>query len=390
MSAAAEADADADAAVGSNKRSRLNVAECIGDASNEKKSDQRKKEAKISESLMEWRMCTAAMAEKLMDPEHGPDMLNSPHLTEFRSLVEFIAKRPDVYDLDIDDNEGGSLEYYTEAGLANVLAPDLIQAMQGWQFEPPEEAPVVQLVAIEAKKEAGYGKDDPIRRTISVSVSDVSRRTIRGRLAVSAKGVECLRPGHIVRLNRFCRYVVRPTDKYDMTEVWMLIVDLTIVGIGPTASSAVVAYPTTSLADIVSDKPAGGDDDHGGDDDDGDWDPSFELPPKPNPRCTASKRLCSLYGQVFTSRCVCEQMPVPEDLEAVYDAYQGTTEPLEAMSNSHKRNMIYWMYATDVFMVRGQGVRRPLPPCLVYCIRCKYPNSKGVEYKGYEAYGGDT
>ena len=353
-----EAAAAAAAAAGSNKRSRLNVAECGGDEADKKKSDQRKKEAKINESLMEWRMSTAALAEKLMDPEHGPGMFNSPHLTEFRSLVEFIAARPDLYDLDIDDYEGGSLEYYTEADLADVLAPDLMQAMQGWQFEPPDEAPIVQLVAIEAKKEAGYGKDDPIRRTISVSVA--SRRTIRGRLAVSAKGVERLCPGHVVRLNRFYRYVVRPTDKYDMTEVWMLIVDLTIVGIGPTASSAVVAHPTTSLADIESDQPAeaGGDDDHGGGGNDGDWDPKFEPPPKPNPRCTASKRPCSLYGQVFTSQCVCEQMPVPDDLEAVYDAYQGTTQPLESMSNSHKRNMIYRCFHVIFHRQRASSCRR--------------------------------
>ena len=42
-----EAAAAAAAAAGSNKRSRLNVAECGGDEADKKKSDQRKKEAKI-------------------------------------------------------------------------------------------------------------------------------------------------------------------------------------------------------------------------------------------------------------------------------------------------------------------------------------------------------
>ena len=385
-----EAD-DAAASVGSNKRSRLNVAESAADnSSDKKKSDQMKKDAKNHAALTEWRFLTTEVAASLMDPEYGPDRFQSPYFTELKGLVQFIAERPDQYGLDIDDPEdGGSLHYWTETNLSTVLESDLIESMQGWQFEPPEKSPVVQLVAIEARKEEGYGKDDPIRRTTVVSISDASRRTMRGRLAVSAKGIERLRPGHVVELNRFYRYVVRPTDKYDMTEVWMLILDLRVVGMGPT-NVPMVAYPTTALAEIESDEQVkddiGGSDADDGDNDD-DWDPRFEPPPKPNSRCTASNRLCSLYGQVFTSHCICEQMPVPDDLDAVYDAYQGTTEPLESMSNSLKRNMIYWMYATDVFMVRGRGVRKPLPPCLVYCIRCKYPNEKGVLYKGYEVYG---
>ena len=67
-----DTDAAAATAAGSNKRSRLNVAEFVGDAADKKKSDQRKKEAKINESLMEWRMSTAALAGKLMDPSDGP------------------------------------------------------------------------------------------------------------------------------------------------------------------------------------------------------------------------------------------------------------------------------------------------------------------------------
>ena len=390
--AMSEVSAAAAASVDSNKRSRLDVAESAADNSDKRKNDQRKKDAKKHEQILEWRFRTSKLAAMLMDRNTGPDLFRSPHFHELKGLIQYIAMRPEEYGLDMDDPEdgGSSLQYWNETDLStSVLESDLIESMQGWQFEPPEGSPVVQIVAIEARKEEGYGKDDPIRRTITVSVSDASRRTIRGRLAVSAAGVDRLRPGHVVGLNRFYRYVVRPTDKNDMTEVWMLILDLTIVGMGPT-DAPMVAYPTAALADIKSEKPVkddrGGSDDDNGDDGD-DWDPRFEPPPKPDSCCTASNRLCSLYGQVFTSHCICEQMPVPDDLEAVYDAYQGTTEPLESMSNSLKRNMVYWMYATDVFMVRGQGIRKPLPPCLVYCIRCKYPNDKGVSYKGYEAYG---
>jgi len=54
-----------------------------------------------------------------------------------------------------------------------------------------------------------------------------------------------------------------------------------------------------------------------------------------------------------------------------------------ALPNNEKRNMLYWWYATNVFLICGKGCRGPLPECLVYAIRCRYPNPKGVPYAGF-------
>ena len=69
-------------------------------------------------------------------------------------------------------------------------------------------------------------------------------------------------------------------------------------------------------------------------------------------------------------------VPTEEDLEDIADKYYATTMPVEAMANNLKRNMLYWYYATEVYHVRGWLDRKPLPTCLVFCIRFIYPNDK--------------
>ena len=51
------------------------------------------------------------------------------------------------------------------------------------------------------------------------------------------------------------------------------------------------------------------------------------------------------------------------------------------MTNPHKRNMIYWWYATNVYSICGKKKRKELPKCLVHKIRQLFPSD---EYAGYE------
>ena len=76
-------------------------------------------------------------------------------------------------------------------------------------------------------------------------------------------------------------------------------------------------------------------------------------------------------------------VPTEEDLEDIADKFYATTMPVEAMANNLKRNMLYWYYATEVYHVRGWLDRKPLPTCLVFCIRFIYPNDEGERYVGF-------
>ncbi len=98
-----------------------------------------------------------------------------------------------------------------------------------------------------------------------------------------------------------------------------------------------------------------------------------------------SKRYCTIHG-VYFPVCICETIKVKDlDLPSIKEDYYFATDELDKMSNSHKRNMIYWWYATNVYSICGKGKRKELPKCLVHEIRRKYPSK---EYCGFELHCG--
>jgi hypothetical protein len=58
-------------------------------------------------------------------------------------------------------------------------------------------------------------------------------------------------------------------------------------------------------------------------------------------------------------------------------------DDLDKMTPSHKRNMLFLWYATNVYNISGKSKQRKLPECLEYAIRLEHPNPDGVRYKGY-------
>lgn len=63
------------------------------------------------------------------------------------------------------------------------------------------------------------------------------------------------------------------------------------------------------------------------------------------------------------------------------DCYFATDE-VENKTNSHKRCMIYWWYATNIYSICGKRVRMQLPDCLVNAVRRAYPEASG-QYEGF-------
>ena len=46
------------------------------------------------------------------------------------------------------------------------------------------------------------------------------------------------------------------------------------------------------------------------------------------------------------------------------------------MSNSWKRNMLYWWYMTNTYNICGKGTRAEPPACLKNAIRKAYPSER--------------
>ena len=101
------------------------------------------------------------------------------------------------------------------------------------------------------------------------------------------------------------------------------------------------------------------------------------------PVCTNENRVCARYGVRFIG-CVCDVLPVGQrDLATIKEDCYFATDDLDEMTPSHKRNMFFWWYATNVYNISGKSKRGKLPECLEYAIRLEHPNPDGVRYKGY-------
>ena len=73
-------------------------------------------------------------------------------------------------------------------------------------------------------------------------------------------------------------------------------------------------------------------------------------------------------------------MPPLDDIRAnCYFADRAVSE----MENNHKRFMLYWWWATNVFTIRGAKNRQQLPACIVDEIRRRYPSADDA-YTGYK------
>jgi hypothetical protein len=125
-------------------------------------------------------------------------------------------------------------------------------------------------------------------------------------------------------------------------------------------------------------------------------DPDRDHDPDPDPsdqgwHCDG--RYCSRYNVIFND-CISRVVPVPTAEEAAADCYfwtyDGATplheqQPDERKLASHKRNVMYWHYATEIYSINGRGNRAPMPPCVLRAVRNKYADSGG-EYKDFELY----
>jgi hypothetical protein len=73
------------------------------------------------------------------------------------------------------------------------------------------------------------------------------------------------------------------------------------------------------------------------------------------PVCTNENRVCARYGVWFIG-CVCDVLLVGQRYLATIkeDCYFAAVD-LDEMTPSHKRNMLFWWYATNVYNISGKS-----------------------------------
>lgn len=90
--------------------------------------------------------------------------------------------------------------------------------------------------------------------------------------------------------------------------------------------------------------------------------------------CTCDGNMCSNYGVEFAC-CITTCIPVSSiSLALVANNCVFATKEVSNMSQSEKRFLLYYYYATTVYQFRGAGNRVDLPQCLKESVRAAYPN----------------
>ena len=332
------------------------------------------------------------------DPNgQGRELWNNPGVGHaLQHLVKAVEARADKYhvrdDIDVAAERPGLV--VTNLSVADVklrLTVGIVDQLQDPMFDAgPEFFPIFQLHGKRIDIGSALAAHGRPFNTTSLTLLDGSGTLIVARVALTiTEKARSLQQGHVIKLTKFHRWHVAPYD--DMhSAAGIGLVDFDIVGMGQLLQvdggpSAAIRSDTDALVAAVCEEAD--DDPTAAPEADtfGNWDETRERPPIPPACCTAANRSCSMYGTLFFQKCVCEEMLVPteEDLEDIADKYYATTMPVEAMANNLKRNMLYWYYATEVYHVRGWLDRKPLPTCLVFCIRFIYPNDKGERYVGF-------
>jgi hypothetical protein len=103
------------------------------------------------------------------------------------------------------------------------------------------------------------------------------------------------------------------------------------------------------------------------------------------PEFDCKGNFCSVHGVKFIV-CVCMAVPVLSVvLPQVASECVFVDREFASMTNKHKRFLLYYWYATNVFQFRGKGNRINLPKCLIQDVRKLYPELDGrYSTEGYE------
>lgn len=312
----------------------------------------------------------------LLQIQQHPNMYMSPRCRFIRQFVSFVGRHPhDFHSVDGDDNITMQVHESDWSPLTKGYIKALSNLKSGSEIT---DNPILAVYVVDTKFR---GDMSGRPRTDSQSLLMTEMRLVDGdgyqihaRLSVNlAQWGRMLYRGDKIRLDSFSELRYRVNE--DSAQMPALFIHgISRVGYSP--------LPDEFMKELLPCSPAPSEDNA-----------SMPVPacadgldPRkdPPPECTDKNRLCALYGIRFFT-CVCKAIPVEERVLATIkeDCYFANEE-LDEMSQSHKRNMLFWWYATNVYSIVGKDNVKELPPCLTYAIRNAYlPEDPNEHFHGF-------
>jgi hypothetical protein len=301
-----------------------------------------------------------------------PEMYAAPRLRYLRNFVNLVTRCPDQYKSQAGDDTIELPVPQEDRGLA--ITPGYVKALA--DLESGSANPVLLVLAVDSEYQKdvwGIDKPQTVKMT-ELRLVDADGDQIHARLNHSLAEVGCmLRRGDKIRLDMFTPLRYRINSASPRMPM-LFIHKMSRVGNQPLDDDDVKGMVPCSRAHPREHLDAFEPEDD-----------NLVIDPRVNPKpaCTPDNRLCAKYGIRFLT-CVCDAIPVDSlDLETVKQDCYFATDELESMPNNHKRNMIFWWYATNIYSVVGKNNTERMPLCLEYAIREKYTNPDGVPFKGY-------
>lgn len=239
--------------------------------------------------------------------------------------------------------------------------------------------PIVQILDIETSYKDGPPGHERVKKTVS-SIIDGDGNRMCCHFAVHLTEVSrSLSSGSLIRLNVFSDSCYKETDASPLMPVilvlWYEALGSTDLVVGrndiETPESEPFQTPSDENEPQSVTTPVPTDDEN------------IEPIPDRGLVCTAKDHYCSHFN-VYKKVCVCETDPLVNfDLKVIAENCYFVDRPVEEMKPWHKRNLLYWWYATDIYNLCGKYNRGKLPRCLVRMIRMAHPNPRGTPYKDF-------
>ena len=336
-------------------------------------SDQELKELKLRTEIEEGiHQSVMTLLEAI---KNNPNMYQSPRLLYLRNFVSYVSRHEDTFSsCSGDDTIELAVPRGPDATEGYVKAlTELKSGMDILGFGVPPILIVYSTETENYNEVTNLTNEKQRVKLTQMRLVDGSGDQIHTRLAVNlAEMGRCLKRGDKVRLDSYTelRYRVNPESPRMPA---LFVHAISRVGNVPLPDDSI--KPPLPIAVVC---PIAHLDD---------YEPSSEyiIDPRKDekPTCTDECRHCAVYGIRFL-KCVVELIPVKDrNLATIKEDCYFATDDIDDMPNNHKRNMVYWWYATNVFSISGKGKRGKLPVCLEYAIREMYPNPEGVPYKGH-------
>mmetsp|Transcript_23914 Transcript_23914/g.39424 ORF Transcript_23914/g.39424 Transcript_23914/m.39424 type:complete len:372 (-) Transcript_23914:79-1194(-) len=341
---------------------------------------QEKKQLKI-EDTEKWvfHQQTKHMFQKILAQ---PDMLKWNELAHVRQFCATVLHNPDKYHLDIGDSrmiiqpstadaEGEAVIALTEGYIECVARREDTSSLAS--------EPILQVVSRETKYRNNvnittdkHGSYSVQMQFTHLTLCDGDGNIIVGRVVAHlTHEARKLEPGDIIQLPLFTELTHRMGTSKAMPALF--IANFRKIGyseLPENVKTEPITCDETNQSTNATDESTAGDQ-------------QCNLQKDvSNAKCVYGKRLCSIHG-VEMIGCICELHPVKRlNLQTLKEDCYFAKDEVKDMTNSQKRCMIYWWYATNIYSICGKRNRLQLPDCLVNAVRTAYPEADG-NYEGF-------